>query len=261
MLRSILCTSITFAYILLLGPPLLLYAFLTGNSDPLYETARVGAKMALWLAGARVKVEGLEKIPRGRAVIFMPNHLSNADAPALVGYLPQILALVKKEFFRVPVLGRAMHVRGFVLVDRKNRERAIAAVRQAAEKLRAGYSFLAFPEGTRSPDGRLQRFKKGVFFMAIEAGAPIVPVSLTGTQKIMRKGEWRMYPGPVRLVIHDPVPTEGYTPDAKEELMEKVRAAILSGLTDEERPLSPTGRPASEGHSQLTPASRGPSFE
>ena len=167
MVRAIIVTLVTFAYVLVLGPPLLIYVWLTGNTDPLYNAGRRGARMALWLAGVKVDVQGLEKLPPAGAVVFMANHQGNCDPPAIFPILPPVLILVKREFFRVPVLGRAMLARGFVPVDRKAREQAVAAVEQAVERLKAGLSFLVFPEGTRSPDGRLQAFKKGVFVMAL----------------------------------------------------------------------------------------------
>jgi 1-acyl-sn-glycerol-3-phosphate acyltransferase len=105
--RSLIVVVLTFAYIFLVGPPFLLHAKLTGNTDALYGVARWGTKLALWLAGVKVEVVGREKIPQGRAVVFMPNHQSNCDAPAVFSVLPPVLALGKKEFFRVPVLGRA----------------------------------------------------------------------------------------------------------------------------------------------------------
>jgi 1-acyl-sn-glycerol-3-phosphate acyltransferase len=236
MIRSIITIGVTFAYILLLGPPLLLYAALTGNTDPLYGASIAGARMVLWLAGARVTVQGGEKIPRGRAVVFMPNHQSNMDSPVLFTNAPPVLGLAKKEFFRVPVLGRVMARRGFIPVERANRERAIAAVEEAVRSLQAGHSFVAFPEGTRSRDGRLQTFKKGVFVMAIKAGAPIVPVSISGSRHLMRKGDWRIYSGPVRLRFHDPVSTEGCTLADRARIMVQVREAVLSGLDADEWP-------------------------
>jgi 1-acyl-sn-glycerol-3-phosphate acyltransferase len=236
MLRAIFATVITFAYILLIGPWFLIYALVSGRTDALYGCGRLGAKMAVWLAGMKLEVIGYEKIPKDRAVLFMPNHQSLSDGPAVFGILPAVLAIAKKEFFTVPVLGRAMVLRGFVPLDRKNRERAIQAVEEAALSLRAGHSFLAFPEGTRSSNGRLQPFKKGVFMMAIKAEAPIVPISISGSRKIMRKGEWSMHPGPVRITIHDPVPTAGCTMDQRPEIIARVRNAILSGLTKEEWP-------------------------
>jgi 1-acyl-sn-glycerol-3-phosphate acyltransferase len=237
MIRAIIDTVLTFAYILLVGPWFLIYALLTGRTDALYECGRTGGKLSLWLAGVKLEVIGREKIPKDRAVLFMPNHQSLSDGPAIIAVLPPVLAIAKKEFFKMPVLGRAMVLRGFVALDRKNRERAFQAVEEAAVSLRAGHSFVAFPEGTRSADGRLQPFKKGVFVMAIKAEAPIIPISISGSRKIMRKGDWSIHPGTIRITFQDPVPTEGCTMNNRAEIMERVRQAMLSGLTPEEWPL------------------------
>jgi 1-acyl-sn-glycerol-3-phosphate acyltransferase len=242
MIRSLFVTAVTFAYILIVGSPLVLYAVLTGKTDPVYQAGVAGARMALWLAGVRLEVQGREKIPAGRAVVFMPNHQSNCDPPAVITVLPPVLVLAKREFFRIPVLGRAMRMRGFVPVDRRNRERAIQAVERAVESLQTGNSFLAYPEGTRSPDGRLQPFKKGVFMMALKAGAPIVPVSISGSNKIMRKGEISLHPGTVRITLHDPVPTEGCSSQDRGRIMEAVRNKILAGLAPEEWPAEGAAR-------------------
>jgi len=236
MIRSIIVVSLTFAYIFLVGPPLIIYGTLTGRTGPLYNAGRRGAKLALWLAGVKLEVTGMEKIPKDRAVVFMPNHQSYCDAPAVFSILPPIIALAKKEFFRVPVLGQGMALRKFIAVDRKNRERAIQAVNEATERLKAGQSFLAFPEGTRSPDGRLQPFKKGVFVMAINAQAPIIPISLSGSYRIMLRDKWAIHRGVVRIAFHEPVPTAGSTMDDRPRIMERVRQAIVSGLSPEERP-------------------------
>jgi 1-acyl-sn-glycerol-3-phosphate acyltransferase len=237
MIRSLFVIAVTFAYILIAGTPCVLYAIFTGNTDLVYRVGVAGARMALWLAGVRLEVRGKENIPGDRAVIFMPNHQSNCDPPAVITAIPPVLVLAKREFFRIPVLGRAMRMRGFIPVDRRNREKAIQAVEKAVESLKAGYSFLAYPEGTRSADGRLQSFKKGVFMMAIKAGAPIVPISISGSNKIMRKGEISMHPGTVRITLHDPVLTEGCTLEDRGRIMEAVRKAILAGLGPEEQPL------------------------
>lgn len=239
MIRAAIVYLLTSAYILLLGPPLLVYCALTHNADLIYKAGMLGARMALWLAGVKVEVRGREKIPRDRAVVFMPNHQSNSDPPAVIVHLPPVLVLVKKEFFRVPILGRVMRMCGFISVDRKNRENAIAAVNAAARALQAGRSFLAFPEGTRSPDGRLQHLKKGVFLMAIEAGVPVVPISVSGSRKIMRKGDWRLHSGLIRMTIHDSIHTAGCTPLDRDRIMRRVREAIASGLAPEELPVEP----------------------
>jgi 1-acyl-sn-glycerol-3-phosphate acyltransferase len=130
-----------------------------------------------------------------------------------------------------------MVYRGFIPVDRKNRERAIAAVERAVAAMKAGNSFLAFPEGTRSPDGRLQTFKKGLFVMAIKAGALIVPISVSGARKIMPKGQFVIRPGRVRITIHDPLSAQNYTLEQRRELIDRTRQAILQDLDPEERPV------------------------
>lgn len=239
MVRTLLVYAVVILYLLILGPPLLLLSAITRNTDPLYKVGLFGAKTALRLAGVRTTVMGLEKIPDGSAVVFMPNHQSNSDPPAVAAILPPVLIMAKKEFFRVPIMGTAMRMRGFIPVDRTNRERAFAAVDQAVASLKAGHSFLAFPEGTRSETGRLQPFKRGVFVMAINAGAPIVPISVSGGRRIMRKGDFRIHPGKVCITIHDPVTTAGCSITDRAKIVMQVRRAIMSGLLPEEQPLEP----------------------
>jgi 1-acyl-sn-glycerol-3-phosphate acyltransferase len=236
MIRAILVSVVTFLYILFVGLPFLIHAWLIKNTDTLYRMGITGGRLALWLSGVRLEVHGLEKIPHGRAAIYMPNHQSNCDPPAVITILPPVLVLAKQEFFRVPVLGWAIRYRGFIPVDRKNRERAMAAVEQAVESMKRGNSFLAFPEGTRSPDGRLQTFKKGLFVMAIKAGALIVPVSVSGARKIMPKGQFAIHPGLVRITIQEPIRAADYAPERRRELIQLTRQAILKGLDPEEWP-------------------------
>jgi 1-acyl-sn-glycerol-3-phosphate acyltransferase len=236
MLRAFLVTVITFAYVLVFGPPVLIYALLSGNGDPVYRTGVLGARLALWLAGVQLEVQGRDRIPRGRPVVFMANHQSNCDPPALLAVLPKVLVLVKKEFFRVPIIGSGMRLVGFIRVDRKNREQALDAVEKGVLALKAGRSFLVYPEGTRSLDGRLQKFKKGVFVMAVKAGAPIIPISVSGSNKIMPKGKFVIRPGGVRITFHDSIATEGLTIVDRDIIIDRVRQAILAGLAKDEWP-------------------------
>lgn len=236
MLRTLIIVSAGIVCLLVLGGPLLAYAILTGNTDPLYSAGLFGARLSLWLGGVRMDVRGRERIPIRGAVVFMPNHQSYADPPAVFAQLPPVLVLAKQEFFRVPILGWAMKRRGFISVDRGNHERAIQAVHRAVESLRAGNSFLVYPEGTRSPDGRLQPFKKGAFMMAIQAGAPIVPVSISGAAKIIPKGSFTVRPGCVRITFHDPVLTKDGARSDREAIMATVQRAIVAGLAPEEWP-------------------------
>ena len=236
MIRALIVVCLTFVYILFIGTPILIYAFVTKNDDLLYRVGVSGTRLALWLSGVRLEVSGLEKAPKDRAVVFMANHQSNCDPPAILAVLPRVRVLVKKEFFRVPILGRGMLGVGFIPVDRRQREQALKAVERALAELKQGHSFMIFPEGTRSPDGRMQLFKKGGFVMAIEAGVPIVPVSISGSAKIMRKGEAIIRPGTVRITFHEAVPTAGYTTDKRDIIMQKVRELMMQGLTEAERP-------------------------
>ena len=237
MIRTAMTFTLTFAYIFLVGGPFLLYAVVSRRTDALYAVGVRGARLALWLAGVKIEATGKEKIPAGRPLIFMSNHQSNSDPPAVFVHLPPVLVMAKKEFFRVPVLGTSMRLRGFVPVDRKNRERAMAAVARAVEGLKAGHSFLVFPEGTRSADGRLQRFKKGAFMMAVKSGAAIVPVSVSGSRFIMPKGARALRPGVMRITFHDAVEAAEFGADRLPELQARVRQAIASALTPDEQPL------------------------
>lgn len=239
MIRSACVVCFALIYVFLIGGPLLIFTLLSGNTGVIYRAGVFGASMAVRLAGVRLEVDGREKIERKHAVVFMANHQSNCDPPALVGILPPVLILVKEEFFRVPILGRAMRLRGFIPVDRRSREKSLQAIDSAASSLAEGHSFLTFPEGTRSPDGRLLPFKKGVFVMAMKAGAPIQAISISGARKIMPKGSSAMRAGKVRITFHDPVSTEG-RPEVG-AIQEAVRKSILSGLAPEEWPLD-TGR-------------------
>jgi 1-acyl-sn-glycerol-3-phosphate acyltransferase len=236
MIRAFFVSTLTFLYILVVGFPFLIHAWLTKTTDKLYHVGVNGARLALWLSGVHIDLHGQEKIPHGRAAIYMPNHQSNCDPPAVISILPDVLVMAKQEFFKVPVLGPAMVLRGFIPVDRKNRERAIAAVDQAVESMKRGNSFMAFPEGTRSPDGRLQTFKKGLFVMAIKAGALIVPVSVSGARKVMPKGTFAIHPGRVRITIQDPISAADYTLEQRRDLIQVTRQAILKGLDPEEWP-------------------------
>jgi len=238
MIRTVLVTIVVFAYLAFVGVPVLIYTVLSGHRDTLYRVGMWGCRMALRLAGIKLEIGGQEKIPTDRAVVFMPNHQSMCDPPAVIASLPPVRVLLKKSLFRVPVLGAGMKLSGFIPVDRQNREQAMRAVEEAVVALRAGHPFLVYPEGTRSPDGRLLPFKKGGFVMAIKAQVPIVPISVSGASKIMRKGEMVIHPGVVRLTFHDPIPTQGFSLHNRGVLMELVRMAVLSGLAEDEWPLA-----------------------
>ena len=205
------------------------YSLITGNVDPLYYSATWIARMGVRIAGVRTRIVGQEKLAPGRQYIFMSNHVSNLDPPVLIPLLPRrVTIMVKKELFRLPILGRAMLMADCVPIDRQNREAAIASVREAEAVVRKGHDMMVYPEGTRSRDGRLLPFKKGPFYMAMETGVPIVPITLLGTETLMPKGKFFVTPGEATIIYHEPVDPKQFSD--RDELVNAVRDAIASAL-------------------------------
>jgi 1-acyl-sn-glycerol-3-phosphate acyltransferase len=161
----------------------------------------------------------------------MPNHQSNADIPVLLGRLPvQFRWLAKAELFKIPIFGRAMRKVGYISIDRSDRKSAFESLAQAALTIRNGTSVLIFPEGTRSPDGRILPFKKGGFVLSVDAGVPIVPVIIRGTRDIVPKKHFIIRPARVTMEILDPVETSDYTRKTKDQLLEKIRSILIENL-------------------------------
>jgi len=236
MLRALFIGVFLSIYILLVGPPLLVYTLVSRNPDPLYWTGIRGVMFFVKLVGVRVRVVGAERIPEATC-LFVANHTSSADAPAVVGAIPRRIAILLKEsLFKYPIVGQAFHLARFIPVNRKERDSALESLEKAIESLRAGQSFLIYPEGTRSPDGRLHRFKKGSFVMAIEAGVPVVPVACIGAHRIMKKKSLVIRPGKVTVRFGKPVDVSGYTVDQRNALAQQVHDAVAAQLPDDQKP-------------------------
>lgn len=193
----------------------------------LYVLGHWGVALGTSLAGIRARVAGREHLQPGRAVVFCCNHQSNIDPPILFQTLhPRLHVLFKRELTRLPLLGRAFQIGGFVPIDRANREQSMAAIEEAAESLRQGNSFLTFPEGTRSRTGTLLPFKRGPFLMALKAQVPVVPVAIQGGTASMRKGSPIVRPTTVSVRIGTPVDTRGMDIADREKLADEVRARV-----------------------------------
>ena len=205
------------------------WAFLSGSADLLYRMGTGIGLIGVRLVGVTVQAVGLEKLDWNRTYIFMCNHVSNLDPPIVIPIMPRRTSvLVKHELFRIPILGWAMRLAKLVPVDRRNRESAIASLRYAAEVVCSGVNMTVWPEGTRSPDGRLLPFTKGPFHLATESGVPIVPITIVGTHEIWPKGEFAIHPGTATVIFNDPIDPTAY-PD-QDSLIEAVRERIRSGL-------------------------------
>jgi 1-acyl-sn-glycerol-3-phosphate acyltransferase len=208
------------------------WTFITGDVSLLYRMFMFGAWNGVRLAGVRVQTIGLDKLDTARTYIFMSNHVSNLDPPITVPLIPKRTSvLVKKELFRVPILGRAMRMGSLLPVDRGNRDAGIEAVRAAKQVVGQGLNMTIYIEGKRSFDGKLLPFKKGPFYLAMECGVPIVPITITGTFAVMPKGRFAIRPGTVTVNFHAPIEPENF--GSRECLMEQVRVAIESGLPEE----------------------------
>jgi 1-acyl-sn-glycerol-3-phosphate acyltransferase len=227
---------------LVVGPLGLLYALLTGNVMPLYWVATRLAILGVRLAGVKVEIQGLEHLRPGRNYIFMANHASNLDPPVLIPVVPgRCSVLVKKELFRIPILGTGMRVADLVPVDRSDREAAIESVNAAVKVLQQGLHMVIFPEGTRSVDGRMLPLKKGPFHLAMESGVPVVPVTLLGTFEAWPKTRFALRPCTATVVFHPPVDPHAFTD--RDTLMKVVSDVIASELPVERRGALPAINP------------------
>jgi 1-acyl-sn-glycerol-3-phosphate acyltransferase len=241
MLKSGMFASFKLAFVYLtLGLPAgilgIPYSFLIGDIGPLYRVAMWITNAGVRAAGIKIEIIGLENVPSGRSCIFMCNHVSNLDPPVVLPLLPgRSSVLLKKELMKIPILGLAMRMAKFVPVERgSRRDAAAASVAAAGDALRSGLHIMVFPEGTRSRDGRLSTFKKGPFFLAQQTHAPIIPIALSGTQDLMRKGSNAITPGLARIRVLPLIEPGSY--ETREELLRAVRQAIVDALPPEMQP-------------------------
>lgn len=236
--RSVATYVAVALYVLIVGPPGMLLAIVFGWKDLLYVLGHAGVRLGMFFSGISFRVAGREHLPEGRAVVFFSNHQSNIDPPLLFKALhPRTHILYKHEIDQIPILARAFRLGGFIPIDRRNRESAMRSIEAGAASIRAGNSFLIFPEGTRSKTDELLPFKKGGFVMALSAGAPIVPVAIRGGRASMRKGSLLVRPVMVDIRIGVPIETAGLKIEDRNALVERVRGEIEQLLrADSEQP-------------------------
>lgn len=223
----------TALYVLAVVPVFLPLAIVTGSIGPIYWLARQGCRMALRLGGVRLQVLHANRAREHPCCVFVGNHVSNIEAPALFMVLPRIAVIMKASLAGIPLLGSAMRRGGFIPVDRSSRNSRREALRRAVVTLRGGISMLIFPEGTRNPGRRLLPFRPGPFQIAIAAGVPVVPVTVHGARRLMPRGASYLRPGRLTLVFHPPVSTTGMVEGDRLALMARVRETMQAALDRE----------------------------
>jgi 1-acyl-sn-glycerol-3-phosphate acyltransferase len=221
--RFLLGFPLVVAWMVGVGIPGLFVGAFDSKGGVLLAITRGWARLILLCAGVRVEVEGREHAPDGPAV-YAANHVSALDIPLLFAHLPVRFRIIhKRSLYWTPVVGQYLYFGGHIDVDRKNAFRAKRSLKRAADRIRGGVSVAVFPEGSRSPDGRLQPFKRGTFVLAQDAGVPVVPVSLLGVKDVVPAGLVSVRPGRIVLRLHPAVSTEGRDAEA---IADEVRQVI-----------------------------------
>jgi 1-acyl-sn-glycerol-3-phosphate acyltransferase len=241
-LKTIFATAKLLFVWLALGPIVgivgIPYTLLVKDVSWLYWASMWVTRAGVRAAGIRVHKVGFENIPAGRACIFMCNHVSNLDPPVVMPAIPtRCSVLLKKELMSIPILGTAMKFGGFIAVERgSRRDSAQQTVAAAGKAIADGLNIVVFPEGTRAIDGRLSTFKKGPFFLAMQTGAPIVPVAISGTETMLSKGSSLITPGTAIIRMLPAIEPGDYA--SRDALMTAVKAAIAEALPDAMKPES-----------------------
>jgi 1-acyl-sn-glycerol-3-phosphate acyltransferase len=213
---------------MVLAPPVILLSVI-GRRRAAYQPVRLWARLLHLITGVRYRVQGLENVPTSGPYIVISNHCSHLDGPTAVLALPDpVYFVIKRELARIPLWGYTVLKLGFISVDRSDSEQARTEMSRAVETIRSGRRILVFAEGTRSPDGHLQPFKKGGFHLAIDAQVPILPVTINGSHTLFPKGAPAVRPGTLDVVIGEPIPTTGLGKEDLEDLISRTHQAILT---------------------------------
>jgi 1-acyl-sn-glycerol-3-phosphate acyltransferase len=231
-LRSVLFYVVAILSTLIIGSSAVIGSFVSRTWPALM--ARLWGNTNLWAAGVTVRLVGAENLQEG-PYILVSNHQGWFDIFAALGKLPiKFSWLAKEELFKIPVLGHAMSRAGYIPIDRGNRRKAFASMNKVAEVIRQGTSVFVFPEGTRSADGVIRAFKKGVFVLAVKSEQPIVPISISGSYRILPKNSWLIHPGVITFTIGQPIRSSAADAKSRDSLLEAVREAVRAHLTTEE---------------------------
>jgi len=228
MIRSALLVTVGVAMTAFFSFWAIVFSFFTNAENNVHKVANIWGKLMLMICSTKVQVIGRENILRGKPQVYMANHQSDFDILIVLAYVPgQFRWIAKKELFSIPIFGQAMRGAGYIEIDRQNHEKAMLSLDQAALRIREGKSVMTFPEGTRSRDGEIKAFKQGTFYLAIQSGVPIVPITIIGSGDIMPKRSLKVKPGKIKLIIDKPITVKDYPLEDRQELINRVRQVII----------------------------------
>jgi 1-acyl-sn-glycerol-3-phosphate acyltransferase len=217
-----------------LGIPVMVAGLLSRTGNLAFSISKLWAYIMLAVSFVRTEIKNKNKILKETSYIIISNHQSHYDIIALVTTLGiQYRWIIKKEILKLPIFGYALYASRNIFIDRSNTTSAIESINKGFDRLPKGVSVMVFAEGTRSPDGRIHEFKKGGFVMAVQRKIPILPVTVNGSRRIMRKGSFTLKPGKIQIVIGDPIDTSGYTTDTVQDLIDKTRRTIIANFDPE----------------------------
>jgi 1-acyl-sn-glycerol-3-phosphate acyltransferase len=235
-LHSIIAIPLVYLYTIVMGSLSLLLSLYDPAGRRQHWCARLWCRMIALTAGARVRVHGAHHIRPGASYVFLSTHQSYMDIPAMLGYLPaQLRIAAKKSLFRIPFMGWHLTRAGHIPIDRSSTEKAVNSMKEAAGYLKGGICAFVFPEGTRSRDGYLHKFKKGGFKLALQAGVPLIPITIIGSRQVLPPDEIIFRPGPIDMYVDAPIPIAGLTDDDLEPLMETVYDIMAKRFKENEK--------------------------
>jgi len=231
MIRTVFAMVTVVVMTIIIGLSVMLVGIFNPYSTLVNVLGRIWSRSLLFAAGVKVMVEGLENIDANTSYVFVGNHQSHYDVPAVFSIVKNTMRFfTKKELFSIPLFGWAMSSAGMIKIDRSDRKEAINSMNLAVETIHKGVSLVVFPEGTRSADGKIQPFKKGGFVIAIRGKIPILPISISGSSFILKKHSLMIEPGVIKIVFDKPIDTSKFSKTEKEKLIEVTRQVIIKNI-------------------------------
>ncbi len=216
---------------LLVFPPIMISTLFTSTGNFAFQLSRIWARIILTISGVKLSVQGKEKIDKNRTYIIISNHQSHFDGPSIALSLGiQFRWVAKRELLKIPIFGHCLYACGNIFIDRSDREKSLKSLQEGINRLPKGVGVMFFAEGTRSTNGRLNEFKKGGFFAALQTGLPILPVTVNGSSKALPRNGVIFKSNPIQVVVGDPIEVKDYSFDQVDELLDVTRDTITSNL-------------------------------